>query len=32
VKGIENSLTALDMLFTGGNTGKLLIQMSEEPG
>ena len=30
VKGIENSLTALNMLFTGGNTGKLLIQMSEE--
>jgi NADPH-dependent curcumin reductase len=30
VPGIENSLTALHMLFTGGNTGKLLIQMSEE--
>ena len=32
VKGIENSLTALDMLLTGGNTGKLLIQVSEEKG
>ena len=32
VKGIENALTSLDMLFTGGNTGKLLVQVSEEPG
>jgi NADPH-dependent curcumin reductase CurA len=31
VKGIENTLTALNLLFTGGNTGKLLLQMSEEP-
>ncbi|HEY0105846.1 MAG TPA: NADP-dependent oxidoreductase [Rhizomicrobium sp.] len=31
VPGIENALDALDMLFTGKNTGKLLIQMSEEP-
>ena len=30
VKGIENALTALNMLFTGGNTGKLLVQVSEE--
>jgi NADPH-dependent curcumin reductase CurA len=32
VKGIENALNSLDMLFTGGNTGKLLIQVSEEKG
>jgi NADPH-dependent curcumin reductase CurA len=31
VKGIENALSSLDMLFTGGNTGKLLVQVSEEP-
>jgi NADPH-dependent curcumin reductase CurA len=31
VKGIENALPSLDMLFTGQNTGKLLIQMSDEP-
>jgi hypothetical protein len=30
VKGIENALPSLDMLFTGKNTGKLLIQVSEE--
>jgi NADPH-dependent curcumin reductase CurA len=30
VKGIENALSSLDMLFTGKNTGKLLIQVSEE--
>ena len=30
VKGLENSLSALSMLFTGGNTGKLLVQVSEE--
>ncbi len=30
VKGIENAVGALDMLFTGGNTGKLLVQVSEE--
>jgi NADPH-dependent curcumin reductase CurA len=31
VKGIENALSALNMLFTGANTGKLLVQVSEEP-
>jgi NADPH-dependent curcumin reductase CurA len=31
VKGLENALSSLDLLFTGGNTGKLLIQVSEEP-
>lgn len=31
VKGIENALDSLGMLFTGGNTGKLLIQVSDEP-
>lgn len=31
VKGMENALSALDLLFTGGNTGKLLVQASEEP-
>jgi hypothetical protein len=31
VDGMENALGALDMLFTGGNTGKLLIRASEEP-
>ena len=30
VKGIENALSALNLLFTGGNTGKLLVQVSEE--
>ena len=30
VKGIENALGALNMLFTGGNTGKLLVQVSDE--
>ena len=30
VPGIENALSALGMLFTGGNTGKLLVQVSEE--
>ena len=30
VNGIENSLSALNMLFTGGNTGKLVVKMSEE--
>ncbi len=29
-KGIENALSALNLLFTGGNTGKLLVQVSEE--
>jgi hypothetical protein len=31
VKGIENALDALNMLFTGANTGKLLVQVSDEP-
>jgi hypothetical protein len=31
VPGIENAVGALDMLFTGKNTGKLLIKVSEEP-
>ncbi|MBS0470538.1 MAG: NADP-dependent oxidoreductase [Proteobacteria bacterium] len=31
VKGIESALPSLDMLFTGKNTGKLLIQVSDEP-
>jgi NADPH-dependent curcumin reductase CurA len=30
VKGIDKALEALDMLFTGGNTGKLLLQVSEQ--
>jgi len=30
VKGIENAMFALNLLFIGGNTGKLLLQMSEE--
>jgi NADPH-dependent curcumin reductase CurA len=30
VKGMENALDALNLLFTGGNTGKLLVQASEE--
>jgi NADPH-dependent curcumin reductase CurA len=29
VKGMENALDALNLLFTGGNTGKLLVQASE---
>ena len=31
VKGIDQALFALNLLFIGGNTGKLLLQMSEEP-
>jgi len=31
VKGLENAVDALGLLFTGGNTGKLLVQVSEEP-
>ncbi|MGD0189737.1 MAG: NADP-dependent oxidoreductase [Rhizomicrobium sp.] len=31
VKGTDNALSALNLLFTGGNTGKLLLQMSDEP-
>ncbi len=32
VQGIENAPRALQMLFEGGNTGKLLVQVSAEPG
>jgi NADPH-dependent curcumin reductase CurA len=31
VAGIESALSALNLLFTGGNTGKLLVKISEEP-
>ena len=31
VKGIENAPDAVNKLFTGENSGKLLIQVSEEP-
>jgi hypothetical protein len=31
VKDIEKALFALNLLFVGGNTGKLLLQLSEEP-
>jgi NADPH-dependent curcumin reductase len=31
VHGIENALPALDLLFTGGNTGKLLVKVGDEP-
>ncbi len=31
VEGLENALSALDLLFTGGNTGKLLVKVSDEP-
>jgi len=31
VQGIENAPRALQMLFEGGNTGKLLLQVSPEP-
>ena len=31
VKGLENAPTAINRLFTGANTGKLLVQISEEP-
>ncbi len=30
VDGIDNALSALNLLFTGGNTGKLLVKVSEE--
>ena len=30
IKGIEQALFALNLLFIGGNTGKLLLQLSEE--
>ena len=31
VKGLENAPTAINKLFDGSNTGKLVIQVSEEP-
>ena len=31
VDGLENAVTALDKLFTGGNTGKLLVRIGPEP-
>ena len=31
VKGLEHAPTAINRLFTGANTGKLLVQISEEP-
>ena len=31
VKGIENAPETVNKLFTGENSGKLLIQVSEEP-
>jgi NADPH-dependent curcumin reductase CurA len=31
VDGLEHAVTALDKLFTGGNTGKLLVRIGPEP-
>jgi NADPH-dependent curcumin reductase CurA len=31
VDGLENAVSALDKLFTGGNTGKLLVRIGPEP-
>ena len=31
VKGVDKAMFALNLLFIGGNTGKLLLQLSEEP-
>jgi NADPH-dependent curcumin reductase CurA len=31
VKGVDKALFALNLLFIGGNVGKLLLQLSEEP-
>jgi NADPH-dependent curcumin reductase CurA len=31
VQGLENATTAINRLFTGANTGKLLVQISAEP-
>jgi NADPH-dependent curcumin reductase CurA len=31
VQGLENATSAINRLFTGANTGKLLVQISEEP-
>ena len=30
-QGLENAPTVLQKLFTGGNTGKLVVQISPEP-
>ncbi|QJE71861.1 NADP-dependent oxidoreductase [Aerophototrophica crusticola] len=30
-QGLENTITSFKKLFTGGNTGKLAVQVSEEP-
>jgi NADPH-dependent curcumin reductase len=32
VPGLENAVSALDLLFAGKNHGKLMVQISEEPG
>ena len=32
VQGLERAPEALAMLFTGGNMGKLLVQVGPEPG
>ncbi|TFK92657.1 alcohol dehydrogenase [Polyporus arcularius HHB13444] len=31
VKGLQNAPEALNLLFSGGNTGKLIVQVSDEP-
>jgi NADPH-dependent curcumin reductase CurA len=31
VGGLENAPAALNRLFTGANTGKVIVQVSEEP-
>lgn len=31
VPGLENATTAINRLFTGANTGKLIVQIAEEP-
>jgi hypothetical protein len=31
VDGLENAVTAVNRLFTGANTGKLLVRVSPEP-
>ena len=30
-QGLENTLTSFNKLFTGGNTGKLAVKVSDEP-
>ena len=32
VDGLDSAPSALNMLFTGGNTGKLLVQVAPDPG